>query len=400
MRPHKLLFQKQSRLRILLFCCSLSIGFLLCEIALQFTLRSIQSEGYYIWPPHYKAVFKPSPDIMPGVSGDSEFIINSQGIRGDELTPQHNYRILAIGGSTTICGYLDQSETWPHLLQDNLNKSNRNRQIWVGNGGVSGLTSRHHLMTLLYLPLGEMKIDAVILLVGINDLSKRLARDEDYDPNFLDKPEAKRELMARIFTGTYDSYSEDPFYKRSATWQMLRRSKRLFSSKHVEDGAGKIYLTWREHRQRASEIRNQLPDLSSALDEYATNINKIVDISRERSVRLILVTQPTMWKAGLPKNLEALLWLGGIGDFQKESGKPYYSVEALEKGMKAYNDTLSRICRERNIECLDLAVILEKDTTVFYDDTHFNESGARKVAEAMSKHLLERDPFRDSQATK
>jgi len=130
-----------------------------------------------------------------------------------------------------------------------------------------------------------------------------------------------------------------------------------------------------------------IPILSSALEEYARNINMIIGLAQEKSVRLILMTQPTMWRADLPQELGALLWLGGIGDFQKESGKPYYSVTALEKAMKAYNDTLLRVCSERSLECLDLASLLEKDTTVFYDDAHFNESGARKVAEALSKFM-------------
>jgi len=54
-----------------------------------------------------------------------------------------------------------------------------------------------------------------------------------------------------------------------------------------------------------------------------------------------------------------------------------------------------RICQERRVECLDLAPLLEKDTTVFYDDVHFNESGARKVAQAVSRYVLEREPFRE-----
>ncbi|MGH9840741.1 MAG: SGNH/GDSL hydrolase family protein, partial [Blastocatellia bacterium] len=88
--------------------------------------------------------------------------------------------------------------------------------------------------------------------------------------------------------------------------------------------------------------------------------------------------------------------LGGIGDFQKERGKPYYSAAALEKGMNAYNDVMLQVCRERSVECLDLAPMLEKDTTAFYDDVHFNESGARKVAEAVSRYLLDRNPFRET----
>ncbi len=390
-------FQKQYLPKILLFCISTALALLLCEGVLQFVLRSIHSKGYYIWPPKLKAVFKPTPEIMPGVSGDAEFRTNSLGIRGDELAPQHTRRILAIGGSTTITEYLDQSETWTSLLQEMLNRNTRKQRVWVGNGGVNGLNSNHHLMAVQYLPLRELKIDTVIILTGVNDLSRRLSYDKGYNPNYLERPDAKTELLAQTFMGTYDIYLEDPFHKRTAIWQLLRRAKRLMSRTHIEDECGTIYLTWREHRQHASEIRDELPDLSSALQEYATTINKIIEIAREKSVRLIFITQPTIWKPGLPQNLDALLWLGGIGDFQKESGKPYYSAAALEKAMKAYNDTLLHICRERQIECIDLASILDKNTTVFYDDVHFNESGARKVAEILSQYMIDRSPFRESQ---
>jgi len=387
MRLFKLQISKRSWQKILLFCFSVVFALLLGESALQFALDSIHQKGYYFMPPRHKAVFRPQPSIMPGISGDSNFYTNSNGVRGDEFTPQDTYRIMAIGGSTTECSYLDQPETWTNLLQETLNRNTRNQKVWVGNAGLSGTTTRHHLVAMQYLPLREMKINAVILLIGINDLSVRLSRDKDYDPNFLEKPEVKKELLYRTFSGTYNLYPEDPVYKRTALWQMLRQVKQTMSMEHIEDEGGRIYITWREHRRGASEIRDTLPDLSSALEEYARNINMIIDLAQEKSVRPILMTQPTMWRAGLPQDLDALLWLGGIGDFQKESGKPYYSVMALEKAMKAYNDTLLRVCRERSLECLDLASLLEKDTTVFYDDAHFNESGARKVGEALAKFM-------------
>jgi lysophospholipase L1-like esterase len=387
MRLFKPQISKRSWQKILLFCFSVVFALLLGEFALQFALDSIHNKGYYFMPPRHKAVFKPQPSIMPGISGDSNFYTNSNGVRGGEFTPQDTYRIMAIGGSTTECLYLDQPETWTNLLQETLNRNIRNQKVWVGNAGLSGTTTRHHLVAMQYLPLREMKINAVILLIGINDLSVRLSHDKDYDPNFLEKPEIKRELLYRTFSGTYHLYPEDPFYKRTALWQMLRQAKQMMSMEHVEDEGGRIYITWREHRRGASEIRDAAPDLSSALAEYARNINMIIDLAQEKSVRLILMTQPTMWRGGLPQDLDALLWLGGVGDFQKESGKPYYSVTALEKAMKAYNDTLLRVCRERRLECLDLASLLEKDTTVFYDDAHFNESGARKVAAALSKFM-------------
>jgi lysophospholipase L1-like esterase len=387
-------FKKQLLFAILLICLSTVAGLLLGEIVLRFALP----KGYYIWTPHLEVVFKPLPNVMPGISGQSRFVANSLGIRGDELTLSHTYRILTIGGSTTECLYLDQSETWPYLLQHNLNQNTSNQSIWVGNVGMSGKTTRHHLTAMKHLSLREMKIDVIILLIGINDFSIRLSQDENYDPNFLANPETMKKLMHETFTGGGHPNPDDLFIKQTAMWQMLRKVKRMVvrnnTQDNVQDEAGQIYVTWRKHRQQAAEIRNELPDLSSAIEEYARNINRMIQIAQEKSIRLIFMTQPTMWKPGLSEELNALLWLGGIGNFQKESGNTYYSSEALEKGMKKYNDTLLKICRERQVECLDLASLLEKDTTVFYDDSHFNESGARKVSRILSNYILNQDPFR------
>ncbi|TRZ53595.1 SGNH/GDSL hydrolase family protein [bacterium] len=387
-------FKKQHLFNILLICLSTVASLLLGEIVLRFVLP----KSYYIWTPNLKVVFKPHQDVIPGISGPARFVTNSHGIRGDELTPSHTYRILTIGGSTTECLFLDQYETWPYLLQQTLNENTLNHNVWVGNAGMSGMTTRHHLIAMQYLPLREMRIDAIILLIGINDFSIRLSQNENYNPNYLVKPEAAKKLIYETFTGGSHPNLDDPLYKKTAIWQMLRKVKRMVIQKNaqdnIQDETGQIYVTWRKHRRQASEIRNELPDLSSAIEEYTRNINKMIEIAQEKSVRLIFITQPTMWKPGLSEELNALLWLGGIGNFQKESGKAYYSSEALEKGMKKYNDTLRKICQERQVECIDLASILDKDTTVFYDDSHFNESGARKVSRILSNYILSQDPYR------
>ncbi len=399
MKPYRLRFRKQYLFNVFLHCIFIVATLLICEVVLRFALPS----GYYIWQPHRRKIFKPYQSIMPGISGESLFAINSLGIRGDELRPTYTYRILAIGGSTTECLYLDQSETWPYVLQRTLNEDTPNHNVWVGNAGMSGITTRHHIMAMKYLPLREMKIDAVILLIGSNDFGMRLVQNEHYDPNFLAKPKAEEIVMAQTFTGGYFINPDDPFFKKIFIWKLLKKRGTLLLQPvqgNVQDAAGKMLITWRERRQSAKEIRNELPDLSSGLQEYATNINKIIDIAKEKSVRLIFMTQPTMWKPGLSDKLKALLWGGMAGDVQKGSGKAYYSPEALEKGMEKYNDTLLKICRVRQAECIDLSSMLEKDTSVFYDDAHFNENGARKAARALSDYILSHAPFRRSNVTK
>jgi len=81
-----------------------------------------------------KAVTRADPAVTPGVSGTKVFTINRLGLRGP-LPPEYGpaYRIVTIGGSTTICSFLDDSEEWPHRLMDQMNASQRTRPVWVGN---------------------------------------------------------------------------------------------------------------------------------------------------------------------------------------------------------------------------------------------------------------------------
>jgi lysophospholipase L1-like esterase len=374
---------------------SLCVALVVAELCLRFVFPS--PNKYYVWQPHLRWNFRPSPVVMPGVEGESRFITNSEGIRADEFAPDKTYKILAVGGSTTECLYLDQEEAWPHLLQKRLNEKQGVSNVWVGNIGKSGLNTRDHVVQLRYLLEQNADIDAIILMVGINDLSLRLGQDSDYDPNFLKRFGAEQEILPRAFNNAKDNAAGDkptPYYKRTAIWRLLKRIKAGDSTtRKAQDDDGKMYISWRERRRNAPRIRQALPDLTSALDEYAENISTIIDLARRKSIRLILVTQPVLWKPNLEKQLNDLLWFGGVGNFLEESGKEYYSVEALSKAMEAYNETLIKTCHARQAECFDLAPLLPKDTTAFYDDVHFNESGARKVAEALTVFLSQNRPL-------
>jgi hypothetical protein len=158
----------------------------------------------------------------------------------------------------------------------------------------------------------------------------------------------------------------------------------------IMDPTGASLATWRRYRKTAPTITDDVPDLSSALEEYRHNLETMVDIARARSVRLIFVTQPTMWRLDLPQEEMDLLWGGGVDKFQLGLGKKYYSPASLEKSMQKYNDTLLDVCLKRAVDCIDLAKVLPKDKTVFYDDVHFNESGARQVAEALFRYIDQR----------
>jgi lysophospholipase L1-like esterase len=364
---------------------------MLGEILLWFVLPS--QAQYYVWPPHFQSTLRPDPSNMPGISGDALFKINSAGIRGDELTDSQTYRILAVGGSTTECLYLDQTEGWTSLLQKKLSDAN-SKSIWVGNLGKSGHNTRHHLLQLKYYLPQLPRIDAVILLVGVNDVHIRIS-DLEYDPDATVKPTFESEYMRAAFAVSPPDLPVLHF-KRSGWWRLAKKLKDgyLTTAKAlpVQDATGQAVSQWRRYRRNAEEIVDASPDLSAALGEYRRNLDTIIDLSLHRGVRPILVTQPALWRHGMTQEDLDLLWMGGIGSFQLGKGHKYYSAAALDSIMQQYNKTLLEICRNRTVDCIDLARILPKDRTVFYDDVHFNESGAAQVAQVLYEHIAPKVP--------
>ena len=59
----------------------------------------------------------------------------------------------------------------------------------------------------------------------------------------------------------------------------------------------------------------------------------MIDYAGRKGVRVILMTQPYLWRSGLSEAEQRLLWTGGVGPFREQMGQPYYSIEALASGM-------------------------------------------------------------------
>jgi len=383
-------FEKMSRLATV-------FGSLVLSICLgEAGLRLISPDQYFVSPPGTRAVFRPSSEIMPGVEGESHFSINEHGLRGDAFSADQTYRILAVGGSATECLFLDDKEAWPYLLQEILNaKAELGKPIWIGNAARSGLNSRNHIVQVERLTAQYPRVDALLILVGVNDLLYRLQADKQYRPfpgvEGLSSDEYQA-LMASSFSVLPSRSVQFPLYVPMELSSRLQAIKRRFFDAHnpalIQDDAGKIYLEWRKNRRSASSLRTSLPDLSTALEEYARNLNRMIDDANTKQIKIIFVAQPAMWRSELTKEEENLLWMGGVGDYQTEPGHEYYSSAVLAQALNVYNKTLLATCRNRNIQCIDLASQLPINTSVFYDDVHFNESGSRQVARVIGAELL------------
>ena len=380
-------------LRLVLVLGGALATLLLTEHALRLLDPLALSSGYAIWQPNLRARALPRQDLLPGIKGESRITTNAQGFRGDPMPTDDREMIVTLGGSTTECLYLDDDEAWPGALQAILNRQASGHGFWVGNAGVSGHGTRHHLVQAEVLLALYPRIDIIVMLVGINDLLIRLRADESFVPLQKKPPEYKQYLVRKAFHRLPQARPRgllEPAYLRKIVSRALQGEQAPAGMQElVLDDSGLKVERWREHRQDVKVFRAELPDLGPALAEYRANLERIVESTRRdgRKTSLVLMTQPTMWRAGLPRELSRLLWLGGIGPYMKRPGQPYYSVEVLAEAMGRYNKVTLDVCARHRLRCLDLDAILPKDTRSFYDDCHFNEGGARRVAEALARHL-------------
>jgi lysophospholipase L1-like esterase len=371
-------------LTAVLFLAACCVPVLIAEA----TLRFFAEQRYYVWPPNLSMTFEPSSEAMPGVHGLSRFIINESGIRGRPFSDQDRFRILTVGGSTTECLYLDQTEAWPYLLEQQLNDGAEPAGVWVGNVGKSGHTSDHHALQAEKLLDQYPHIDAVLVLVGVNDML-HVAKVPGYQPL---TPDELAEAFSRAPGGWNLEEASYPFYKRTELWRALRKVRNtLFADAAplVQDKVGDVLFQMRKNRENASSFRTTFPDLHEALATYRRNLDAIVDAGQKHGTKVILVTQPSLWADDVSPEAQRLLWLGRIGPYMADKQSEYFAPATLGRALNDYNNVLLDVCKTRSIDCFDLAAAMPKDPSLYYDDIHFNEAGARAVASLLAGHFRE-----------
>lgn len=345
-------------------------------------LRLISEDEYYIWLPNLKYVFYPKPEIFPGISDTSYLEINSLGLRGSNADLSNAINILVLGGSAAECMYLDQNETWPALIEKYLNEKS-GRRYNVFNGGRSGITSQHHLVQVQKLLEKLNWIDIIIVMEGMNDLQYALSFEEGFQMKDSQKVYEEAFWLSPL-------KEIKPFYRNTYVFKYLSKLKKaLFSYKLSQDPYGYSYVKWRLNRMNAKEIINIQPDISSSLVNYRKTNQAIIDFVKNKNKRIIFLPQTTLWDSIMPLGFSKLCWYGWKGKSQIENTGKYYAFSILKNLLARYNEVLISTCLTNNIEFITLDGRLEKDTTTFYDDCHFNESGARKVAKIVADYLVE-----------
>ena len=378
-----------------IFSCIIIV--LLLEWGLRTYFAHSRQNKYYVHPPKLHKIYRPMLGVVFGAAKMIHFRTNKEGIRGDEFSPEEQYRILTMGGSTTECQFLDQSKTWPCVLQKKLNTPH-GWKVWVGNIGKSGLCSREFYMHMKYLLPQYPKIDTIIVLSGVNNFLRPLIEDDRYDPLFWDHYDYWENRLIR------GAFSKMPYFKKKFRFHPGYYDETaigfLVKQFHYKYLQKTLYKDKRKgcdpqaRPEKCIENSDALPDLTPSLQEYIRNLHAMIDIAAGKSVRIIFMTQPSLWKKKMTDQEKDLLWSGWAGS--KKAGR-YYSVEVLMEILEQFNRKLKKVCKARGVECIDLDDILPKDASIFYDDYHFTENGAQLTASIIYKYLVRKEPFTKTQ---
>jgi lysophospholipase L1-like esterase len=217
----------------------------------------------------------------------------------------------------------------------------------------------------------KTKPTLVILLTGVNDLGYSLENTGQRFSHF------------ERFSFKYWAFEHSRLLQLLNVWKQILFNKAIV----VDHAASGTYLP--QPLGRETPLPLNLRDALPSLAEYDRNIQQIIDIGNALGVRMLFMTQPMLYS-------EEPYWRDklGIMYWVHDSGVRY-SAATYWKMLALFNGDLITICRNNGVPCYDLAAVVPHSDRYFYDIVHFNDNGARLVAQKtaefiLSNHLLER----------
>ncbi len=322
---------------------------------------------------------------LRGIEGFQHFTTDEKGFRVTkpiDYTDDASYRIFAIGGSTTKQANLGDRNSWTHRLQESL-PSPDGVEIEVINTGLHGLMAVNHLATLR--ETLSLHPDLYLFLLGANDWVYHQHLELTPRGVRLQEHSLEKTLLGRVI--------------RRLAAQLGRRSeqpRRRLEDELVEDlpraaaDADEVvdpYLTKRGSLYRKKQLVFK-PD--RVREAYAETLREIARLCREHAVQCVFATQPTGYQHGISSEFKQSFGMTST-DKYKESTLSFDSMVHLAK---LYNDHLIAFAAEEGFPLCDLAAVLEPSFANYYDEMHFNEAGARRVAAYLREciaPLVERD---------
>lgn len=285
------------------------------------------------------------------------FSTNEQHLRGPEISldkPEGVLRIACLGDSRTFGIWLDRGglrfdNDYPRLLQKRIDRADPARRVEVLNIGVIGYTTVQAIRQLVtYVP--RLDPDILVVNLGVND------HVPSWDPS-LQVRTPENPLLVALLSATHE-------------WRLVQLGLAAWAG--IEEHPPAWSIPW------------------VAPGEYTANLRRIVELAEQIDTRLLFLHQglrPLDLGEDIPavpgEGVNPLRLLGAkdLADLHRQHGE--------------YRERLGDVARESGVPLIDASELLGRDGRPPgygpYDQIHTNVEGARQVAEAIHRALLQRD---------
>ncbi len=351
---------------LLLFLTCLVLA-LVGELGLRAWQKARRGTALFSWLPDHRPathfpydpflVFGPRINYqLPNKSHPALAFFNHQGFRTTDTIgpkPPGEFRIIALGGSTTEDANTIEGRHWPLTLQDELRASGH-PNVRVLNAGMGAYSSAHSLVQLEFDML-PFQPDLVLVLHNVNDLTvnyyaARFGRQ--VDPSYHVK------YGIKSYTGV------------------------------VDDGDVVLSRLWHSARVRLDMLLHGVPtgaisdsfSIDQGLAAFRRNLRSIAAVGRIHGTEVVFLTMPVSRSRAIYDSTRA----------QARGSDPGYfpSHERFLVDFDAYNDAVKAAGRDAQVAVIDMEAALRgHDAEFFLDVVHYSDEGSHAFGRALAAQL-------------
>ncbi len=349
---------------------ALLLGFLIAFVFVEVILRIFQPFNFRVKGNEIilaaNQQFIMANDFIPSLDDTIFHSKNSLGFRGAEAPKNWKKAktVITVGGSTTECYYLSDNKTWQAEIQRRITPTLPN--FWINNAGLDGHSTFGH-QVLMQDYIIQLKPDYVFFLVGINDVAT--ADFESFDR--LAMQQLNTESVSG-FVKSLANYSETIGLVFNFYRYYIAYKKGLFHD-NIDFKSLKIVEITKAQQDEILEKHK-----ANFLENYKNRLVKLVKTCKDNGIQPILITQPQI--IGDTIDPTTGINLGNM-EYQDINGSTGWAI------LELYNDVTRQVAENQGIQLIDLAKKLPKDSRYFYDYTHYNNEGAKKVGEIISEEM-------------
>jgi lysophospholipase L1-like esterase len=346
---------------------ALLITFVACEVTLRVYQRIVRGVPMTTFlPNHRETQFQMSPFLVFGPRIDWQIpdknhpelaYFNSQGIRiRGEVGPKPpgEFRIFALGGSTTEDLWNDAGIHWPLVLECELRAAGHD-EVRVYNTAMSAYTTAHSLVRLQF-DVMDYEPDMVLVMHNINDLAVS-----------YDAAQAGRSVdghyLVRYGQKSFTGVVEDDDVVLSRVWFSFSSRLRDFFA------------------EPAPQVGDQ--DLGPGRRIFKRNLTWMTAIAHEGGAEIVMLTMPF---SSAHRSVQAALPRAGGGQVAM-SLEPEGGDEQQAANLRSFNAAVLEAAEASGALTVDMAELFGGDPEYFADVVHYDTEGVKRFGTILAAQL-------------